>query len=71
MPDMPSYQDQTWIRLWKENAPELCEKIQDDSKVEYSRVKDICYMELAELMNNESYCELISEHADYINKFCR
>ena len=20
---MPSYQDQTWIRLWKENAPEL------------------------------------------------
>ena len=21
--DMPSYQDQTWIRLWKENAPEL------------------------------------------------
>ena len=21
--DMPSYQDQTWIRLWKENSPEL------------------------------------------------
>ena len=24
---MPSYQDQTWIRLWKENAPELRERI--------------------------------------------
>ena len=25
--DMPSYQDQTWIRLWKENAPELRERV--------------------------------------------
>ena len=24
---MPSYQDQTWIRLWKENAPELRERV--------------------------------------------
>lgn len=23
---MPSYQDQSWIRLWKENAPELRER---------------------------------------------
>ena len=25
--DMPSYQDQTWIRLWKENAPELRSRV--------------------------------------------
>ena len=24
---MPSYQDQTWIRLWKENAPELRSRV--------------------------------------------
>ena len=27
MPDMPSHQDKTWIRLWKENAPELRERV--------------------------------------------
>jgi len=27
MHDMPSYQDKMWIRLWKENAPELRERI--------------------------------------------
>jgi large subunit ribosomal protein L15e len=27
MPDMPSHQDKTWIRLWNENAPELRERI--------------------------------------------
>ena len=27
MPDMPSYQDKIWIRLWKENAPELRERV--------------------------------------------
>jgi large subunit ribosomal protein L15e len=25
--DMPSYQDQTWIRLWKENSPEIRERV--------------------------------------------
>jgi len=25
--DMPSYQDHTWIRLWKENAPEIRERV--------------------------------------------
>ena len=24
---MPSYQDQTWIRLWKENSPEIRERV--------------------------------------------
>jgi len=27
MPDMPSYQDKIWIRLWKENATELRERV--------------------------------------------
>ena len=27
MPDMPSYQDQTWVRLWKENSPEIRERV--------------------------------------------
>ncbi len=27
MPDMPSHQDKIWIRLWKENAPELRERV--------------------------------------------
>ena len=27
MHSMPSYQDRMWIRLWKENAPELRERI--------------------------------------------
>ena len=27
MPDMPSHQDQMWIRLWKQNAPELRERV--------------------------------------------
>jgi len=27
IPHMPSYQDQTWIRLWKENAPELRSRV--------------------------------------------
>ena len=27
MPDMPSHQDKMWIRLWKENAPELRERV--------------------------------------------
>ena len=25
--DMPSYQDQTWVRLWKENSPEIRERV--------------------------------------------
>ncbi len=25
--NMPSYQDQTWIRLWKENSPEIRERV--------------------------------------------
>ena len=25
--DMPSYQDRTWIRLWRENAPELRQRV--------------------------------------------
>lgn len=25
--NMPTYQDQTWIRLWKENSPEIRERI--------------------------------------------
>lgn len=27
MPDMPSHQDRVWIELWKENAPELRERV--------------------------------------------
>ena len=27
MPDMPSHQDKTWIRLWKENSIEIRERI--------------------------------------------
>ena len=27
MPDMPSHQDKTWIRLWKENSFEIRERI--------------------------------------------
>ncbi len=27
MPDMPSHQDKVWIRLWKENAPELRQRV--------------------------------------------
>jgi len=27
MPDMPTYQDKIWIRLWRENAPELRERV--------------------------------------------
>jgi len=27
MPDMPSYQDKMWIKLWKENSTELRERV--------------------------------------------
>lgn len=27
MPDMPSYQDKVWIRLWKENSVDLRERV--------------------------------------------
>ena len=27
MPDMPSHQDKIWIRLWKENSPDLRDRV--------------------------------------------
>jgi len=40
--------------------PDMCAWIDADSRIEYYRTRDICYSEIAEALNDRSYCGFMS-----------